>query len=56
MFTFETTPTGSRMTAVTHIPNIEAAEKVMQDMEHGLRAALPQLEAVLAEPSPSVAH
>lgn len=56
MFTFETTPTGSRMTAVTHFPNIEAAEKVMQGMEDGLRAALPQLDAVLAEPSPSVAH
>jgi hypothetical protein len=54
--TFETTPTGSRMTAVTHFPNIEAAEKVMQAMEDGLRAALPQLDAVLAEPSPSVAH
>lgn len=37
-------------------PNIEAAEKVMQGMEDGLRAALPQLDAVLAEPSPSVAH
>lgn len=55
-FTFETTPTGSRMTAVTHFPNIEAAEKLMQGMEDGLRAALPQLDAVLAEPSPSVAH
>jgi hypothetical protein len=41
------------MTAVTHFPNIEAAEKVMQGMEDGLRAALPQLDAVLAEPSPS---
>ncbi len=37
-------------------PKIEAAEKVMQGMEDGLRAALPQLDAVLAEPSPSVAH
>jgi hypothetical protein len=54
--TFETTPTGSRKTAVTHFPNIEAAEKVMQGMEDGLRAALPQLDAVLAEPSPSIAH
>jgi uncharacterized protein YndB with AHSA1/START domain len=55
-FPFEATPTGSRMTAVTHFPNIEAAEKVMQGMEDGLRAALPQLDAVLAEPSPSVAN
>ena len=44
------------MTAVTHFPNIEAAEKVTQGMEDGLRAALPQLDAVLAEPTPSVAH
>jgi uncharacterized protein YndB with AHSA1/START domain len=55
-FTFEATPTGSRVTAVTHFPNIEAAEKVMQGTEDGLRAALPQLDAILAEPSPSVAH
>jgi uncharacterized protein YndB with AHSA1/START domain len=52
-FTFETTTTGSRMTAVTHFPTIEAAEKVMQDMEDGLRAALPQLYDVLAEPEPA---
>ena len=30
--------------------------KVMHGVEDGLRAALPQLDAVLAEPSPSVAH
>jgi hypothetical protein len=30
--------------------------KVMHGMEDGLRAALPQLEPCLAEPSPSVAH
>jgi hypothetical protein len=29
---------------------------VMQSMEDGLRAALPQLDAVPAEPSPFVAH
>jgi hypothetical protein len=43
------------MTAVTHFPNIEAAEKVMQGMEDGLRAALPQLGACLpnrARPGP----
>ena len=40
------------MTAVTHFPNIEAAEKVRQGMEDGRRAALPQLDAVLAEPTP----
>jgi hypothetical protein len=29
---------------------------VMQGTEDGLRAALPQLDAVIAEPTPSVAH
>lgn len=52
-FTFETTTTGSRMTAVARFPNIEAAEQVMQGVEEGLRASLPQLDGVLAEPSPN---
>jgi hypothetical protein len=42
--------------SMTGFPNIEAAEKVMHGMEDGLRAALPQVDAVLAEPSPSLAH
>jgi hypothetical protein len=52
MFTLEVTPTGSRMTAVTHFPNIEAAEKVMQG--HGGRPArgVPQLDAVLGGTEP----
>ena len=55
-FTFETTPTGSRMTCVTQFPSVEAMEKVAMGIEEGLRAAMPQLDAVLAEPSASAAH
>ena len=55
-FTFETTPTGSRMTCVTQFPSVEAMEKVGMGMDEGLRAAMPQLDAVLAEPSASAAH
>jgi hypothetical protein len=38
-FTFETMPTGSRMSGVTRFPSIEAMEKVAAGMEEGLRAA-----------------
>ena len=55
-FTFETTPTGSRMTCVTQFSSVEAMEKVAMGMEEGLRAAMPQLDAVVAEPSASAAH
>ena len=55
-FTFETTPTGSRMIGVTQFSSVEAMEKVAVGMEEGLRAAMPQLDAVLAEPSVSAAH
>ena len=48
-FTFETTPTGSRMTGVTRFSSIEAMEQTAAGMEEGLRAAMPQLDAVLAE-------
>lgn len=48
-FTFETTPTGSRMTVVTQFSSVEAMEQVVPGMEDGLRAAMPQLDAVLAE-------
>ena len=50
-FTFETTPTGSRMTIVTQFSSIEAMEQTIPGMEEGLRAAMPQLDAVLAERS-----
>ncbi len=50
-FAFETTPTGSRLTIVTAFSSIEAMEQTAPAMEEGSRAALPQLDAVLAEPS-----
>ena len=55
-FTFDTTPTGSRMTCVIRFLSIDAMEHSATGMEQGLRAAMPQLDAVLAEPSPSAAH
>jgi uncharacterized protein YndB with AHSA1/START domain len=54
-FTFETTPTGSRMTCVTRFPSLEAMEAVIVGMEQGMRAAIAQLDGVLAERSASVA-
>jgi len=55
-FSFETTPTGSRLTIVTQFSSVEAMEQTIPSMEQGLRAAMPQLDALLAEPSPSAAH
>ena len=55
-FTFETTPTGSRMTIVTWFSSLEAMEQTAAGMEEGLRAAMPQLDAVLAEQSAPAAH
>jgi uncharacterized protein YndB with AHSA1/START domain len=55
-FTFDTTPTGSRMTCVIWFLSLEAMEHSATGMEEGLRAAMPQLDAVLAEPRPSAAH
>lgn len=52
-FTFETTPTGSRLTCVTRFSSIEAMEQTAAGMEEGLRAAMPQLDALLAERSAS---
>ena len=54
-FTFETTPTGSRMTCVTRFSSVEAMEQSATGMEEGLRAAMPQLDALLAERSPAAA-
>lgn len=48
-FAFEATPTGSRMTCVTRFESVEAMEQTVPGMEEGLRAALPQLDALLAE-------
>jgi len=55
-FAFETTPTGSRMTIVTRFSSVEAMVQTIPGMEEGARAAMPQLDAVLAEPSVSAAH
>jgi len=50
-FTFAATPTGSRITVVTRFSSVEAMEQTIPGMEPGLRAAMPQLDAVLAERS-----
>jgi uncharacterized protein YndB with AHSA1/START domain len=55
-FTFEATPTGSRMTCVTKFSSVAAMEQTIPGMEEGLRAAMPQLDAMLAERSMSAAH
>jgi hypothetical protein len=49
-FAFEATPTGSRMTSVTRFSSVDAMEQTVPGMEEGLRAALPQLDELLAEP------
>jgi uncharacterized protein YndB with AHSA1/START domain len=48
-FTFEATPTGSRMTSINWFSSLEAMEQTLPGMEEGLRAAMPQLDALLAE-------
>ena len=48
-FSFETTPTGSRMSIITWFSSIEAMEQTIPGMEAGLRAAMPQLDALLAD-------
>jgi uncharacterized protein YndB with AHSA1/START domain len=50
-FVFETTSTGSRVIGVTQFSSLEAMEHVATGMEEGLRAAMPQLDVVLAEPA-----
>jgi uncharacterized protein YndB with AHSA1/START domain len=52
-FAFATTPAGSRVTVVTRFSSVEAMERVATGMEEGMRAALPQLDAVLAQRSAS---
>ncbi len=47
-FAFEETPTGSRMISVTRFSSVEAMEQTIPGMEQGLRAAMPQLDEVLA--------
>jgi hypothetical protein len=48
-FTFEATPTGSRMTSVKQFSSLDAMEQTVPGLEEGLRAAMPQLDALLAE-------
>ena len=48
-FSFDAAPAGSRLTVVTWFSSVEAMELTIPGMEEGLRAALPQLDAVLAE-------
>lgn len=50
-FTFASTATGSRLTCVTQFSSLEAMEQSVPGMEEGLRAAWPQLDALLAEGS-----
>jgi len=54
-FAFEATPTGSRMTCVTTFSSVEAMEQSATGTEEGLRAAMPQLDALLAERSATAA-
>ena len=55
-FAFEATPTGSRMTCVTRFSSVRAMEQSIPGMEEGLRSAMGQLDAVLAERVASVAR
>ena len=48
-FTFDATPTGSRISIVTRFSSVEAMERTTPGMEEGLRAAMPQLDALLGE-------
>ena len=49
-FTFEQTAMGSRMRSVTRFPSVEAMEQLVKmGMVEGLRSAMGQLDAVLAD-------
>jgi uncharacterized protein YndB with AHSA1/START domain len=57
VFTFEPTSTGSRMTSVTHFTSLESMEELVKmGMIEGLKSALGQLDAVLAEPGQAAAR
>ncbi len=55
-FAFQSTPTGSRLTIVTRFSSLEAMEQTIPGMEQGLRAAMPQLDALLSERIASAAQ
>ena len=53
VFTFERTASGSRFTGVTTFPSLEAMERLVEmGMVEGMRSALSQLDAVVADASP----
>jgi uncharacterized protein YndB with AHSA1/START domain len=50
VFTFEPTASGSRFTSVTYFPSLEAMQQLVEmGMEEGIRSAMGQLDAVLAD-------
>lgn len=53
VFTFSETPTGSRFESTTWFPSAEAMEQLIgMGMMEGMRSAMSQIDAVLAEPLP----
>lgn len=49
-FTFEAVPTGSRVTSVTYFGSLETLEQLVgMGMEDGMRSAMSQMDAVLAD-------
>ena len=49
-FTFEETPEGSRVTTTTYFNSVEELEQLLEmGMEEGMRAAMSQIDAVLAD-------
>ncbi len=56
VFTFEPTSTGSRLVSVTTFPSVEAMQQLVEmGMIDGMRSALGQLDAVLADSSTAAA-
>jgi uncharacterized protein YndB with AHSA1/START domain len=50
VYSFEETPTGSRLIATTYFPSLEALEQLIgMGMEEGMRSAMGQIDAVLAD-------
>lgn len=53
VFSFEPTASGSRLSSVTYFPSLEAMERLVEmGMLEGMRSALGQLDAVLADAPP----
>jgi hypothetical protein len=51
LFTFEPHEGGTRMVTVTTFPSLEALEQLLgMGMEEGMKAAIGQIDAVLATP------